>query len=174
MQLIETRKLEIAKRVAKLRVQLDAAEDELRKLEITAEMLARLSLNPSVDTTAPRGQSVTHVFGVLGDAEDDAKSPKEIHDALVAAAITTISQDNVRTILSRHRERLEVNDGKYWRKATDAALDKNALEVLFGDDQSSQTENEPTSKIAVGSDAAEEGVEAPTSASDNSYQSWSS
>lgn len=116
MQLIETRKAEITKRVAKLRSQLDSAEAELRNLEITADTLARLNLHPSVDTSAPRGQSVGHVFGVLGESEEDGKTPKDIHDALVAGAITTITQDNVRTILSRNRDRLSSNDGKYWRK----------------------------------------------------------
>lgn len=115
MQLIETKKAELTKRVTKLRTQLDAAEAELRNLEITAETLGRLGLNPAVDTTAPRGHSYTYVLGVLPDSEFEAKSPKEVYDALVASGVTTISQDNVRTILSRYRERLSSNDGRYWK-----------------------------------------------------------
>ena len=149
MQLIETKRSEIGKRVAKLRGQLEAAEIELRNLEITAETLARLCLNPAVETSVPRGQSFNHVFGVLGETEEDAKSPKEIHDALVANAITSISQDNVRTILSRYRDRLEVIDGKYWRKPDEEPADK--FDELFGGDEP-HTENEPTSTSAVGSD----------------------
>lgn len=153
MQLIETKKAEVGKRVAKLRSQLESAEVELRNLEITADTLARLNLNPAVETAVPRGQSFNHVFGVLGETEEDAKSPKEIHDALVADAITSISQENVRTILSRYKERLESSDGKYWRKVALAKplSAEEIFEILGGDDP--QTENEPTSASAVGSDA---------------------
>ena len=116
MQLIETKKADTAKRVAKLRSQLEAAEAELHKLEITAETLTRLGLNPEVETAVPRGQSVAHVLSVLDDSEFGGKTPKEIHDALVANGITSISQDNVRTILSRNKDSIETSDGRYWRK----------------------------------------------------------
>lgn len=116
MQLIETKKAEAAKRVAKLRTQLETAEAELQNLEITAETLTRLGLNPEVETTVPRGQSVAHVLSVLDDSEFGGKSPKEVHDALVAQGITSISQDNVRTILSRNKESIEAAGGRYWRK----------------------------------------------------------
>ena len=118
IDLIEARRTEIARKVARLRVQLEAAEDELRNLDITAETLNRLSLNPEVETTVPRGQSYNHVFAVLCESEEDGKTPKEIHDALVASGITSISQDNVRTIVSRYRERLMSNDGRYWRPSS--------------------------------------------------------
>lgn len=149
MQLIEAKKAEVGKRVVKLRSQLESAEIELRNLEITSDTLSRLSINPAVDTALPRGQSLNHVLGVLGDTEEDAKSPKEIFDALVANAITSISQDNVRTILSRYRDRMEVIDGKYWRRPVEEPADN--LDDILGDDP--QTENEPTSASAVGSDA---------------------
>lgn len=140
MELIEAKRAETLKRVSRLRTQLESAECELRNLDITAETLTRLNLNPAVDTTVPRGQSFNQVYGVLGNTPDDAKSPKEIYDALVASGVTSITQDNVRTIVSRYRDRLESGDGKYWQKA-----DK---------------ENEPTSDVAVGPDAGEES--APT------------
>jgi hypothetical protein len=116
MQLIETKKAEATKRVVKLRAQLEVAEADLRNLEITAETLSRLGLNPEVETTAPRGQSYTHVLSVLPDNEFEAKTPREVYDALVADGIASISQDNVRTILSRHKDRFENSDGRYWRK----------------------------------------------------------
>jgi len=117
LQLIEIKKTEIAKRVAKLRVQLEAAEADLRNLEITAETLCRLGLNPDVEGSVPRGQSYNHVLGVLYDSELFALTPREIYDALVESGVTSISQDNVRTILSRHKDRFESSDGRYWRKA---------------------------------------------------------
>ncbi len=132
LQLIETKRVETQKRVTKLRTQLDAAEVELRNLEITAETLARLNLNPVVETAAPRGQSFNLVYNVLGETEDDAKSPKDVHEALLASGVSTISQDNVRTILSRYRDRFTSNDGRYWRK-----------------------ESEPLSNEAGGSDSSE-------------------
>jgi hypothetical protein len=116
MQLIAAKKAETAKRVAKLRNQLEAAEAELEKLEITAETLTRLGLNPEVETAVPRGQSVTHVLSVLDDSEFGGKTPKEIHDALTANGITSITQDNVRTILARNKSSIETSDGRYWRK----------------------------------------------------------
>jgi len=116
MQLIETKKADATKRVAKLRGQLEAAEAELRNLEITAETLTRLGLNPEVETSSPRGQSVAHVLSVLDDSDFGGKTPKEIHDALVANGITSISQDNVRTILSRNKDSIETSDGRYWRR----------------------------------------------------------
>jgi hypothetical protein len=116
MELIEAKRAETIKRVARLRTQLENAEAELRNLEITAETLARLNLNPTVETTVPRGQSFTQVFSVLGDTQEEAKTPKEIHEALVASGVTSITQDNVRTILSRYRDRLLSGDGRYWRQ----------------------------------------------------------
>lgn len=116
MQLIEAKKAEAIKRAAKLRAQLNAAEAELRNLEITAETLARLCLNPQVDTTTPRGQSYNHVLSVLDDSDFGAKTPREIHEALVASGVTSISQDNVRTILSRHKDKFASSGGAYWRK----------------------------------------------------------
>lgn len=152
MDLIEAKRAETLKRVSRLRTQLETAECELRNLDITAETLTRLNLNPAVDTTVPRGQSFSQVFGVLGNAPEDAKSPKEIYDALVANGVTSITQDNVRTIVSRYRDRLESGDGKYWQRA-----DK---------------ENEPTSDIAVGPDAGQGGAPPPTYPPSNSESSW--
>lgn len=174
MQLIETKKAEVGKRVAKLRSQLVSAENELRNLEITSDTLARLSINPAVDTTLPRGQSLNHVLGVLGDTEEDAKSPKEIHDSLLANAITSISQDNVRTILSRYRDRLEVVDGKYWRKPEEPAEESaDNFDELLGADEP-QKEIEPTSEVAVGSNAAGWGVPPPSPAPRNPPSGWPS
>ena len=116
MQLIEAKKAETTKRVTKLRAQLEVAEADLRNLEITADTLSRLGLNPDVETAVPRGQSYTYVLGVLDDSEFFSRSPKEIYDALLASGVTSISQDNVRTILSRHKDRFETSDGRYWRK----------------------------------------------------------
>ena len=160
MQLIETKKVEVGKRVAKLRSQLESAEIELRNLEITSDTLARLSINPAVDTTLPRGQSLSHVLGVLGDTEDDAKSPKEIHDALVANAITSITQDNVRTILSRYRDRLEVIDGKYWLKPDEEPAD--IFDDILGGN-AAPNENEPHSTFAGGSETAHDAQQKETS-----------
>lgn len=143
MQLIETKKAETAKRVARLRTQLHAAEAELRKLEITAETLTRLGLNPEVETSVPRGQSVAHVLSVLDDTEFDGKTPKEIHEALVANGVTTISQDNVRTILSRNKDSIEASDGRYWRKV------KEEIEPPIG-------EPEDGSQTALGAQQKEE------------------
>ena len=84
MQLIEAKKAEAAKRVNKLRTQLEVAEAEFRNLEITAETLSRLGLNPDVETAVPRGQSHTYVFGVLADSEQGGLTPKDIYDAIVA------------------------------------------------------------------------------------------
>jgi hypothetical protein len=119
MQLIETKKAEATKRVTKLRAQLEAAEADLRNLEITAETLTRLGLNPEIETSVPRGQSYNQVLRVLGDSEFDAKTPKEIHDALMASG-ASISQDNVRTILSRYKDRFESSEGRYWRRVEEA------------------------------------------------------
>ena len=111
----------------------------------------------------------------VGEAEEDAKTPKEIHDALLAGAITTITQDNVRTILSRHRDRLASNDGKYWRKPTDEPAEASAdnFDELLGAD-ASQKEIEPTSEVAVGSNAAGWGVPPPSPAPRNPPSGWPS
>ena len=88
----------------------------------------------------------------MGNTPDDAKSPKEIYDALVANGVTSITQDNVRTIVSRYRDRLESGDGKYWQKA-----DK---------------ENEPTSDVAVGPYPGEESAPTLTYPPSNPEPSW--
>ncbi len=121
MQLIEAKKAETTKRVTKLRGQLETAEAELRNLEITWDTLSRLGLNPEVETAVPRGQSLAHILKVLSDSEWGGKTPKEIHEALVASGVTSISQDNVRTVLARNKDRIEVGDGRYWRKVEKAS-----------------------------------------------------
>lgn len=115
MELIETKKAATLKKVERLRTQLEAAELELRNLEITGETLTRLSINPAIDSAVPRGQSANYVLGVLGNSADEGKTPKEIYDGLVADGVTAISQDNVRTILSRHKDKFTSHEGRYWR-----------------------------------------------------------
>ncbi len=171
MQLIEAKKTETAKRVTKLRAQLDAAEAELHNLEITADTLARLGINPVVETTVPRGQSYTHVLAVLADSEFGGRTPKEIYEALVASGVTSISQDNVRTILSRHKDRFETSDGRYWRKAAEATTE-GFDDILGGG--AVQTENEPRSGSAGGSDAAISGAPTPVMASSVLQSDWDS
>jgi len=160
LELIEAKRAETLKRVNRLRTQLETAEADLRNLEITADTLTRLNLNPAVDTAVPRGQSFSHVHGVVGDSEQDAKTPKEIHEALVANGVTTISQDNVRTILSRNKDTFISNEGRYWKKGEEGEARNQ------GSDHTPK-ENEPNSENAVGSDTADKGAPTPTSAWSN-------
>lgn len=115
MQILEAKQAELAKRVTKLRAQLKSAEEELRNLEITVETLTRLGINPDVDSSVPRGRSLFHVTEALPKNEFEALSPKEVHERLIASGISAISQDNVRTILSRNKDRFRTREGRYWR-----------------------------------------------------------
>lgn len=117
--LIEMKRQEAERKVERLRAELEEVEDELRRLDITAGTLARLNLNPDVATSVPRSQSARSVFNVLGTSKSEGKTPKDIHSALLASSITSISLQNVRTIISRNRCALEASEGCYWLRANE-------------------------------------------------------
>jgi|SRR5579871_815840 len=119
MNLIELKRQETERKAERLRAELEEVEDELRRLSLTAGILARLKLDPDVDTSVPRSQSAQNVFDVLGLTQSDGKTPKDIHSALLAASITSISLQNVRTIISRHRDVLMAHEGRYWRRTNE-------------------------------------------------------
>ena len=115
LNLVETKKAECAKRAARLRAQLEAVEEELRALKITADTLARLSQSPVSESASPKSSSYSAVWNVLGDTAEHGKTPREVHESLAAIGVTNISPDNVRTILSRYKDRFVSLDGRYWR-----------------------------------------------------------
>lgn len=142
MQLLDAKKAELTKRVAKLRSQLKAAEDELQKIEITSDTLTRLGINPDIEPSIPRGQSLSYVLENLPSSLEEALTPKEIYERLLARGLTGISQDNVRAILSRNKDKICNEDGRYW-KDMDSELGPSAASAADGpkhDGQKEETE----------------------------------
>lgn len=121
VSILQTTCTKLTTKVERLRTQLCAAETELAESETALRVLARLGLSPTVDGTSDdgRGNSQAQVLAILGDNEEASKSPKEAHQALEAMGVTSISPDNVRTILSRcshpSKNLVTSREGRYWR-----------------------------------------------------------
>ena len=134
-------------KVERLRGQLGAAETELVESETAIRVLTRLGLSPVVEGAAAednRGNSHAQVLGVLPSSPDEAKTPKEIHVALLEAGITSITPDNVRTILYRSAKQdangkaaVSSKDSRYWRNdsAYDAEPDVSGVALDEEDDE---------------------------------------
>jgi hypothetical protein len=111
----------LASKVERLRTQLEAAETELAENQTAIRVLTRIGGAASSEGGADeaKASSQEQVLKILPVREAEAKTPREVHQALTDAGVTNISADNVRTILSRLKKDellpVRVTLGRYWR-----------------------------------------------------------
>lgn len=119
---LEANVAKLVSKVERARSQLAALETELAESETAIRVLKRMSTGNG-EVSAPRN-SQSQVLAALPNREPEALMPKEVHQALVDSGVTTISADNVRTILSRclkgDNPLVLARDGRYWRNDPDA------------------------------------------------------
>lgn len=124
LRVLEANVAKLAAKVERARAQLTALETELTESETAIRVLNRMS-NENGEVSAPRN-SQSQVLAALSNREAEALAPKEVHQALVDGGVTTISADNVRTILSRclkgENPLVLSRDGRYWRNDPDVQV----------------------------------------------------
>lgn len=129
LSVLEANVKKLASKVERLRNQLAAAETELAESETAIRVLSRLGVSASIEAPGEeaKASSQGQVLKVMPTTSAEAKTPRDVHQLLVASGVTNISAENVRTILSRLRkeEVIQVSDGRYWRTPKDGADDED-------------------------------------------------
>jgi hypothetical protein len=112
----------LSAKAEKLEAQLAAVRAELDETDAAIRFLSRHNISPTIEEGVVEAKSPAQarVMATLPSTSEDAKSPKDVYEALVAEGVE-IKPDNVRTILYRAanpksgKPTVASDGGRYWR-----------------------------------------------------------